>query len=245
MVEEGDRKGAAMIGDSQLRLSFAFMAVPQRRSHVESVAERIRRQASGDERFAGVDVFYDVDRRGCWHGWSSAWAAHRQWPGVTHHVVLQDDILVCDDFPQTMLALASARSDDWVSGFLPRKSVTQAVEQGCSWVRTTRFLWAQCVMAPVEQGDACLAWVSQHEQSQAASDWKIHDDVRIAAWLKTNKRPMFVAVPHPVQHIGDELEGGSVMKHNGKPELRRARAWLGEQGRGAARAWSDLRFVRE
>lgn len=227
------------------RLSFAFMAVPQRQSHVEQVVARVREQVAGDARFAGVSVSYDVDRRGCWHGWSTAWQAHRQWSNVTHHVVLQDDVLVCGDFPQTMLALASARPDDFVSGFLPRKSVTQAVEQGLSWVRTTRFLWAQCVLAPVCLGDACLAWVAEQEAQGLGQDWRIHDDVRIAAWLRAHRRPMFVAVPHPVEHVGDELEGGSVMKHNGKPELRRARAWLGEDGRGAGLSWTDLRYVRE
>jgi hypothetical protein len=143
-----------------------------------------------------------------------------------------------------MWAIAEARPDDVVSGFLPRKSVDIAVAKKFPWVQTKRFLWAQCMMFPVALGDTCCEWVATGEDKYAA-EWGNSGDMRIATWLKVAKRPVYVAVPHPVEHIGDALPGRSVMGHNGTPKGRRARAWLGEQGKGAEVPWNDLRFVKE
>lgn len=229
-----------------IRVSFAVQAVRSRASHVELMVDRLREQM----RIAGlsdpslVTLVYDDRRDGCWPTWARAWECHRG-AAVTHHVVLQDDLLLCADLPQTMLALAQARPADVISGFLPRKSVTDAVARGLHWVRTRRFLWAQCVMMPVELGDACVSWVRENEGTPTSAPWGNSGDMRIAGWLGATKRPVFVAVPHPVEHIGDALEGGSVMGHHGTPAGRRARAWLGEDVHGAGLPWSNLEFVRE
>lgn len=229
-----------------MRISFAVQAVPQRRENAEAMATRLREQiASSGLDVGGVEVFYDIDLKGCWFSWCEAWKTHKAHGGVTHHVVLQDDLLLCADLPATMAALAQARPEDMISGFLPRKSVNLAVEAGLRWVRTRRFLWAQCVMMPVELGDACVKWVAEHEGTDHSKEWGNSGDMRLAGWLAAMKRPVYVAVPHPVEHIGDALEGRSVMGHNGKAEGRRARAWLGEDQLGGALNWADLRFVRE
>lgn len=226
-------------------ISFAIQAVPQRRVHAENMLAKLRQQAAVFPSVAGADIFYDDAYEGCWFSWTRAWALHRQWSGVTHHVVLQDDLLLCADLPETMHALALARPTEIVSGFLPRKSTAEAAARGVPWVRTRRFLWAQCVMMPTDLGDTCVCWVAENEGGEASAEWGNSGDMRLAGWLKAAKRPVFVAVPHPVEHIGDALAGGSVMGHNGKPSGRRARVWLGEDGRGAALPWSNLEHVRE
>lgn len=229
-----------------VKLSFAIQAVEQRRPHVETILDRLHAQLPQTPEFVGVvSVAYDTDLLGCWHSWSRAWDAHRVWADVTHHVVLQDDVLLCADFPETMMAIAKARPDDVVSGFLPRRCVNRAVASGKHWARTRRFLWAQCMMLPVALGDACVQWVADHEGTHASVPWGRSGDMRLASWLNAHRRPVFVAVPHPVEHIGDALPGKSVMGHNGKPEGRRARAWLGEHGRGAGLPWNDLAFERD
>jgi len=227
------------------KISFSIQAVEQRRPHVETILERLRAQIPPTAEFGGVSVFYDTDLRGCWYSWCGAWATYAGWGDVTHHIVLQDDVLLCADFPETMLAIAKARPDDVVSGFLPRRCVNRAVESGKLWARTRRFLWAQCMMLPVALGDACVRWVAENEGTDVSQPWGRSGDMRLSAWLSAHKRPVFVAVPHPVEHIGDALPGRSVMGHNGKPEGRRARAWLGEDGRGSGLPWSNLAFERD
>ncbi len=245
-----------------IRVSFAVQAVRSRASHVELMVDRLRKQltwASSPSSGRSADhldpsigwdpslvtLVFDDRREGCWPTWARAWGCRPR--GVTHHVVLQDDLLLCADLPETMRALARARPNDVISGFLPRKSVDDAVRSRVPWVRTRRFLWAQCVMMPVERGDQCVSWVREHEGSAVSKDWGNSGDMRIAGWLKAFRLPVFVAVPHPVEHIGDALEGGSVMGHHGKPSSRRARpgAWLGEARSLAGESWNNLEFVRE
>jgi hypothetical protein len=158
--------------------------------------------------------------------------------------VLQDDVKVCRGFYETMLALAAARPDDPISGFLPRASVDKAHQLGLRWVRTRRFLWGQCLMMPRDLGDAAVEWIDRNEGGEisARDDWRSHDDVRLASFFSASRLPVYVTVPNVVEHIGDEL--GSVLGHHGPAGKRRARVWLGDQP-GTEVDWSDLRFVRE
>lgn len=229
------------------KLSIAIMAVPSREAHVKAMVDRlalqIRKARATHLDVVGTDVFYDFDRKGPWHCWKGAWSAHVR-HGSTHHAVLQDDVRFCADLPSTLCALASARPEEVISGFLPRKSVEMAVAGGVRWVRARRFLWAQLVMMPTHLGDQAVRWIQDMEGTDFAKDWRAHDDVRVAAFLAAQKRPVWVPVPHPIEHVGDEI-GGSVMGHNFSPAGRRARAWLGEQTHGASLPWGDLRHVHD
>lgn len=230
-----------------MKLSISIMSVPSRSPHVDAMISRLMPQflharAQGmDAVWAGV--FEDTHRKGPWYGWRGAWKTHRV-HASTHHVVLQDDLRFCADLPATLFRLAKARPDDVISGFLPRKSVETAHQKGIRWVRTKRFLWAQCVLMPVQIGDEALRWIDEQEGTDAAAEWRQHDDVRMAAFLATRKLGVFVPVPHPVEHVGDEI-GGSVMGHNFSPRGRRARVWLGEQGHGHHIDWTNLQHVSE
>lgn len=230
-----------------MKISLAIMSVPSRAAHVATMVSRLDEQLTA-ARAAGYDVvgttvFEDTHHKGPWHGWRGAWEAHRA-HGSTHHVVLQDDVTFCADLPTTLHLLAEARPTDIVSGFLPRKSVSHAHDVGLRWVRTKRFLWAQCVMMPTALGDAALTWIDAQEGTPAAADWKQHDDVRLGAYLLAHRRQVFVPVPHPVEHVGDAI-GGSVMGHNGPAARRRARIWLGKDGFGSLIRWADLAYVGE
>jgi hypothetical protein len=228
-----------------ISLSISIMAVPSREEHVNKMITRLRYQIFEAQRqsfnIKGPDVHWDTELKGPWDCWRKAWDWHKCYDS-THHVILQDDLLFCADLPQTLCRMAQARPEDMISGFLPRKSVIEATEKDRHWVRTRRFLWAQCVLMPTVLGDSALAWVDEHEEANKAV-WRRDDDVRISSWLISQGRPVYVAVPHPVEHIGDEL--GSVMKHNFDPKKRRAKAWLGEEGLGVGVDWSNLAYIRE
>lgn len=231
-----------------MKLSIAIMAVPSRRAHVDALLDRLAAQVLRAKKrgrgasFAPPMVFWDTDRAGPWHCWKGAWQARPC--DATHHAIVQDDVLVCADLPETLLRLAEARPGDPVSGFLPRRSVELAVAADARWVSTRRFLWAQCLLLPASLGDAALRWIEDNERLNP--DWRRHDDSRLAAFFEAHRRQVFVAVPHPVEHVGDAI-GGSVMGHHGPAAKRRARpgAWLGEEQPLGALDWSNLQSVRE
>jgi hypothetical protein len=230
-----------------MKLSLSIMSVPSRSHHVDAMLSQLNQQllharARGMD-VVGTTVFEDTHRKGPWHGWRGAWETHRG-HASTHHVVLQDDLRFCADLPATLFHLAKARPSEVISGFLPRKSVETAHQKGLRWVRTRRFLWAQCVLMPVHLGDEALRWIDEREGTPEAADWRRHDDVRMAAFLTAKKLGVYVPVPHPVEHVGDEI-GGSVMGHNFLPHRRRARVWLGDHGRGSDIDWTNLEHVSE
>src|SRR5512142_17932 len=186
-----------------MKLSFSIMAVPQRKEHVNRMLTRLNDQIrKAQEKFdvVGTSVCWDTYLQGPWTSWRGAWETHKEYQS-THHVVLQDDILFCADLPETLFSLIQARPEEMLSGFLPRKSVTLANEASKHWVRTKRFLWAQCVIPPTSLGEAAMNWIDSNEGVNPG--WNRDDDVRLAHWLSNEKRAVFVAVPHPVEHIGD------------------------------------------
>lgn len=216
------------------RIAYAMMAVPSRAQHVPTIAARLGQP---------LRVSVDNDRRGPWWGWRSAWdtsAAHD--PDATHRAILQDDVDLCGDFHAALTACVAARPGEPVSAFLPRKSVETAHARGLRWVSTRRFLWAQCLVLPVDLGAEALAWIASRESS--APEWGHHDDVRLAAAFNAFGRRVFVPVPNLLDHIGDAI-GGSTLGHNGPAARRRARVWIGQDGQGAHLPWHDLRHVAE
>lgn len=223
-----------------MKLSFSFMSVPERHENVEQIKKRLITQIQASKNaYTNPTIHEDTHHKGPWDSWKSAWSLKPE--GTTHHIVLQDDILLCEDFPDTMHALAVARPLSPISGFLPRKSVDKAAQQNLHWVETKRFLWGQCLMMPVTMGDTALSWIKENEGSTPG--WSHHDDVRLAAFFSHIGTPVFVAVPHPVEHIGDQL--GSVLKHYGPAGKRRGRAWLGENTPLSGLNWKDLKCVKE
>lgn len=216
-------------------VSIAIMACPARRDHVEGyMVRRLREQ--GAEPF----VSWDEDRNGPWWNWKRAWASRPA--ESTHHVVLQDDVTFCADLPDTLRAIASSGpgEENPVSLFLPRPSIAKAFERGVWWVRTSRFLWAQGLMMPVWFGDAGVDWIEKFVQGEG-----VHDDTRLAAWFKAAKRLPYVTAPTVINHIGDELEGGSLMKHNGPAEKRRSQIYVGDDVRAAGLPWNTTAFEKE
>lgn len=233
-----------------MKLSLAIMAVPQRRAYAATLANRIFQQVE-EAKAAGCDVdgpeiSIDGDGRGPWVGWVQAWQTHRQF-GSTHHAVLQDDVRVCADLPQTLMRMIKARPTDFISGFLPRDTCSQALRSGLHWTATPKFLWAQMTLMPVALGDKAVEWVASHEPgpSKKTIAWGRSGDMRLQAYLCAAKRLAFIPVPHPVDHIGHELPGGSTLGHHGTAEKRGARpgCFLGEDAPLAGIRWEDVRYV--
>lgn len=217
-------------------VAVSIMAVRSRADSAERIARQIRRDCPR----RSVPVHYDTTGNP-WNGWRGAWDAAGG-TGATHRVVLQDDVLLCRDFVATMVALAKARPDDPVSGFLPRKCVETAHAKGLRWARTRRFLWCQCLMMPAEMGEEALRWIDARE-GERGEEWSHHDDSRLGAYFKAETDGVYVTVPNVVEHVGDEM--GSVLGHHGSPAMRRARHWVGDEESGLQYDWSDLEFVKE
>ncbi|KAA9374244.1 hypothetical protein F5972_32255 [Microbispora cellulosiformans] len=129
-----------------------------------------------------------------------AWAAWS--PDATHHLVLQDDVLLVDGFSAHLRAAVAARPDDALALYAHWNSpynsyaIRQAAAGGASWARLVPGEWVptQGLVLPVglakELGDY-LAGVPDHIRD---------DDTVIDLFLRERDRRVLAAVPHLLDH---------------------------------------------
>ncbi|TLP58646.1 hypothetical protein [Microbispora triticiradicis] len=129
-----------------------------------------------------------------------AWAAWS--PDATHHLVLQDDVLLVDGFSAHLRAAVAACPDDALALYAHWNSpynsyaIRQAATGGASWARLVPGEWVptQGLVLPVglakELGDY-LAGVPDHVRD---------DDTVIDLFLRERDRRVLVTVPHLLDH---------------------------------------------
>lgn len=159
------------------------MAHPRRAELVDGLLERLDRPAevAWDER--GVE--WDTGRR--------AWLAHD--PDATHHLVVQDDAVVCADLCAGLEAALAHQPDALVGLYVGRvrpyasrieRAVAQADEwhRSVSWLGMPKLLWGVAVAMPVDAiRDAVKATDRLHprvaEYDRLLSVWALRRGMRI------------------------------------------------------------------
>jgi hypothetical protein len=140
-----------------VKLSVAVMA-HRKREHL--IPELVDRLGIGDDQ-----VLWD--RKGDrWDTGRRAWEAHD--PAATHHLVLQDDALVCRDLIAGLeVALDHVPADALVSPYtgtrrplsgVVEKAVGQARAADAAWIVMRALNWGVGIVAPTPSIDDMLRW---------------------------------------------------------------------------------------
>ena len=147
-------------------------------------------------------------RQGLW------WNAKRCWEEgakseATHHIVLQDDILLCNNFVQGVKSVIAAFPTEIISLFHgPRKGFDGSARWGQS-----EGVWGQGIVMPKEIVTEFLEW----EQKNIHPSFP-HDDSRVSLFAIKTRRRCYVPFPNLINHRDDELK--SIMGHKrGKPRI--------------------------
>lgn len=199
------------------KVSFAIMAVRARSDNVERTLRALN---------VRVPVLYDDEGLGCWNNASRAFKAIQS--GATHHVVMQDDIILCKNFVPTVTHLCELRPNSIMSLFSMRKSTREAVERDIRWVEAKYGVWGQAIVMPVSLIPRMFRWVEQH----VSSDW-YSEDARISLWMEHHKIPGYVPAPNIVEHV----DGKSMLGHS-TPLARKSRLFIGENTDGLSVDWT-------
>lgn len=171
-----------------MRLSFAIMHaawVEWRRENL-----RLLREALPDAHIAA-----DTGHEGVW---PTAWRAWSMRPkDSTHHVVLQDDVVLCDGFRDVLTAAVEAMPAPIISLFTMHKDVQDAgLRNNSAWVSTPSVYGTGCLM-PSMIAERFLRWSDRETWYQYP-----HDDVRIRAFAKLASYPIVQTVPCLIDHLG-------------------------------------------
>jgi hypothetical protein len=173
-------------------LSICILAVPERHERVRDLVEQIGAPPEN------VAVVFDERRDGPWVAGQEAW--ERRSSNATHHLVLEDDALVCRDLCEGTKAMLRAVPDAPVMLYattLPGADAAyrEAIATGRHWVRTHGF-WTVAPVLPVGLIDPIIDWARTHTRQ----DWDDSYDKRLSLAVQVLGIKSMVAVPSPVSH---------------------------------------------
>lgn len=176
-----------------VRLSIAIMMHPSRHEHVERMIAALNFNRTEPEDSRMITVCTDLWEEGVWTNGQKAWKSHNLDPTATHHLVLQDDLLVCRDFiAGAEAALAEIPDDAFCSFFAAYELRGEVVP----W-RIDTVAWGQAIAAPASLCDEWIDWCSRHVRGEIRSY-----DRRFSLYTVKNHRDVWHTQPSLVEHIG-------------------------------------------
>lgn len=165
-----------------------------------------------------------LDDRGIAGGGDAWYNAKRAWlspipEGVTHRMVLQDDILICNDFidicnkaiRQFPDAIWSMHSGVWV---LPKYRTIDSPYIQIRGCKTS----GEAIIMPVEHIEKMIAW----SDAVFGRQYK-HDDGRIGFYALANNVRMMGTIPSLTEHLQVD---SCIPNHNCRKRI--AKAWVGK-----------------
>lgn len=144
--------------------------------------------------WVSLKVMDDKFKQGVWFNAKRCWKLAGE---ATHHLVLQDDIVICNNFVNGVVKVIEAFPDDLISLFHgPRKKF----DGSCRWGKS-EGVWGQAVVMPTGMVQEFLDW----EKKNIHPSFK-HDDSRISLFAIKTKRRVKVPFPNLINHRDTELK---------------------------------------
>lgn len=176
----------------------------------------------------------------------SAWRTYRECvraaPVASHVLIVQDDILPCADFQETLLAVANEHPSTLVSLFLPgalglvAKLATREAARGeryvtldhGPWVPTVALLWPASLLEAFAK--VAPGWAKPNQ---------ISDDALVGKFRREHPAKAVATVPSLVQHPDVTV---SIVRNRPAPSgmnrMRTAHQWRGEEWSPVASGWA-------
>lgn len=149
-----------------------------------------------------TDPGADEPRRSCWRCFRACLEALPE--NVSHVLILEDDAIVCEDFPAGLERIAAARPNDtialWVSSFrclglgIPLKR--QREPDKAIWLKMElRLVPVVALLFPLEIARRFRDWSTLNPEL-----CKPEDNWAVTNFLKAERIPLFAPLPSPIGH---------------------------------------------
>ena len=177
---------------SDIKVSSAVMHAPWN-AYRASLVNVLRKK------IANLKVIEDTNREGVWQTAKRSWLSAFN-TNSTHHLVVQDDIEVCNGFMADLPHVISALPDKPIYLFTTRNSVLEAAQNKDShWVRQYGALSGCGVILPKWMIKEWFEWLP----TVIPDDWEPNvDDSRLALFLLSRKESAWITIPTLVEHLG-------------------------------------------
>jgi hypothetical protein len=172
-------------GSEPPRVTATVMAHPKRTEWAEQLADKI-----------GCGITWDV-KSSVWDTFRRSLLAHDE--HATHHLIVQDDAIVCRDLLETA-HVAAANCSGYPVSFtaiaykleLHKDKYIKTFRAGGCWYPIRRGLATVSLMVPVVDIPDLLRTCDRMVTP--------HDDVRVSAHYRQLRRPILLSVPSLVNH---------------------------------------------
>lgn len=191
---------------------------PKRRCPAEMVAQLLP---------FDVELSNDTLCTGEWWNGRRAISMAASYDGVTHCLILEDDLLLCADFCDAVLGAIETRPTSIIQLFcgshvkFPNAldgASQKARELGLTWVDQDRDMFGLGIVLPIDFAKHYLEWEQKNVTNDSGTDHKIH------LWALCNKQRIAVTVPSLVDH-DPSFDSTLGSDHN---SLRRAFQFAGD-----------------
>jgi hypothetical protein len=189
-VEQGFNK---KLVSAEITLSCTVMhtsAIKERRQSLEAMVSTLG-EDNMKQHWTNFEVMDDFHGQGCW------WNAKRCWEyglstEATHHLLLQDDIVICKDFVTGVFEVVAAFPDKVISLYCnPRKGFA---ESQARWGES-EGPWGPAIVMNKALIREFLAW----EAVNVKPEFK-HDDWRLTMFCVNTKQTVKVPFPNLIDH---------------------------------------------
>ena len=213
----------------EISVSVSIMAHPSRKKYIGYLFAKLGRV---------VPVAWDRGL-GRWDTGRRAWELHD--PEASHHLVLQDDVLLSRDLLAALPVVVAGAPLQPISLFACNKRPWNPLIDKCRqeaekvrWLILQRLNWGPAILLPQEDIAPMLAWVEGNCHMP-------NYDVRIAYWYLTWGRPIWYTMPSLVDH---RTEGHSLVWPLPNQNGRQARWFIGKEACGTDLNWKS-RAIQE
>lgn len=208
------------------KVDIKIMAVKPRRNMVLKMCEQMGLKEEDtviyDDRPNGGGTLYTC--RKCWEAPVP--------DGVTHRLVLQDDVLLCDNFVSIMNKIVNVHPEFIFTLFCPRLRFEHAVAESPYIIIKGWNTWGPGNMMPVKYIKPMFDFVD----SELGADFPFDDGI-YSWWAKREKVYIASTIPSTVQHL---CPTESTLGYNNKNKI--TKVWAGADLSGVNWDSEDITF---
>jgi GR25 family glycosyltransferase involved in LPS biosynthesis len=181
--------------------SCAIVSVPERKNYAANLAKKI----------PYAKIFTDVQKKGSWYGHKEAMLMYEK--GVTHHLVLEEDVTLCTNFTQTVNNIIKTVPDKIISLFnfsYYSKGTNRARKQNRHFFSRDGST-GQAILFPIGKMLSWIRWCDHNIPETVR-----FEDTRLWTWLTYTNQTLWVCQPNIVDHL---CPNNSTLNFNNKKHI--------------------------
>jgi hypothetical protein len=160
-------------------------------------------------KYCRVSTSWDTKGIGCWQNQKRSWQMYTE--DATHHMVIQDDVKVCNNFIPAVLKALEANPDNAISWSNHATNASLAIRDDQHWITMSYGCCGQCNTLPISMIKPFIAWeMATFNQSNEGKFLRSNADTRLSAFLAEQNMVTYSPVPYLVDHV----EMGSLLHHS-------------------------------